>query len=131
MERMQRMGPEFVDITWGAGGSSADLTTEIVSTAQSVYGLETMMHLTCTNMEVEKIDTALKVNAKREGRGCVYTDVMFIRRQKIVGVRTFWLYEVTHPKAKATGNQCPTASNTLWILCAISASNTATTFVLA
>jgi methylenetetrahydrofolate reductase (NADPH) len=62
MERMQRMGPEFIDVTWGAGGSSAELTTEIVSTAQSVYGLETMMHLMCTNMPVEKIDNALKVS---------------------------------------------------------------------
>lgn len=61
MERMQRMGPEFIDVTWGAGGTSAELTTEIVSTAQSVYGLETMMHLTCTNMPIEKIDNALKV----------------------------------------------------------------------
>lgn len=61
MERMQRFGPEFIDITWGAGGTSADLTTELVATAQSVYGLETMMHLTCTNMPVEKIDAALKV----------------------------------------------------------------------
>ncbi|KAI8991442.1 methylenetetrahydrofolate reductase-domain-containing protein [Mycotypha africana] len=60
MERMQRFGPEFIDVTWGAGGSSAKLTTEIVGTAQSVYGLETMMHLTCTNMPVEKIDSALK-----------------------------------------------------------------------
>jgi methylenetetrahydrofolate reductase (NADPH) len=67
MERMQRMGPEFIDVTWGAGGTSADLTTEIVSTAQSVYGLETMMHLTCTNMGIEKIDTALKVRKKKEG----------------------------------------------------------------
>lgn len=61
MERMQRFGPEFVDVTWGAGGTSAELTIDLVSTAQSVYGLETMMHLTCTNMPVEKIDTALKV----------------------------------------------------------------------
>ncbi|CEG83694.1 Putative Methylenetetrahydrofolate reductase [Rhizopus microsporus] len=57
---MQRFGPEFIDITWGAGGSSADLTTEIVATTQSVYGLETMMHLTCTNMPIEKIDKALE-----------------------------------------------------------------------
>lgn len=62
MERMQRFGPEFVDVTWGAGGTSADLTMDIVATSQSVYGLETMMHLTCTNMPVESIDTALKVN---------------------------------------------------------------------
>lgn len=61
IERMQRFGPEFIDITWGAGGSSADLTTEIVATTQSVYGLETMMHLTCTNMPIEKIDKALEV----------------------------------------------------------------------
>ncbi|CAO3579903.1 unnamed protein product [Absidia cylindrospora] len=38
MERMQRMGPEFIDVTWGAGGTSADLTTEIVSTAQLSMG---------------------------------------------------------------------------------------------
>ncbi|CAO3660007.1 unnamed protein product [Umbelopsis ramanniana] len=34
MERMYRLGPEFIDVTWGAGGVSADLTSEIVSTAQ-------------------------------------------------------------------------------------------------
>lgn len=66
MERMQRYGPEFVDVTWGAGGTSADLTMDIVATSQSVYGLETMMHLTCTNMPVESIDTALKVKVKRK-----------------------------------------------------------------
>lgn len=61
MERMYNLGPEFVDITWNAGGTSSDLTSELVATAQSVYGLETCMHLTCTNMPKEKIDIALKV----------------------------------------------------------------------
>ncbi|KAF9170877.1 hypothetical protein BGX20_008381, partial [Mortierella sp. AD010] len=60
MERMYNLGPEFVDITWNAGGTSSDLTSELVATAQSVYGLETCMHLTCTNMPKEKIDVALK-----------------------------------------------------------------------
>lgn len=60
MERMYRLGPEFIDVTWNAGGTSSQLTTEIVATAQSVYGLETVMHLTCTNMPKEKIDKALK-----------------------------------------------------------------------
>lgn len=67
MERMQRFGPEFVDVTWGAGGTSAELTMDIVTTSQSVYGLETMMHLTCTNMPVESIETALKVTLERTG----------------------------------------------------------------
>lgn len=65
---MQRYGPEFIDITWGAGGTSAELTTEIVATSQSVYGLETMMHLTCTNMPVEKIDTALEVDSNNNNK---------------------------------------------------------------
>jgi methylenetetrahydrofolate reductase (NADPH) len=58
---MYTLGPEFVDVTWGAGGTTADLTMEICTTAQHVYGLETCMHLTCTNMPREKIDLALKV----------------------------------------------------------------------
>jgi methylenetetrahydrofolate reductase (NADPH) len=66
MERMQQYGPEFIDVTWGAGGTSADLTMDIVATSQSVYGLETMMHLTCTNMPIESIDTALKVNKSKQ-----------------------------------------------------------------
>ncbi|KAI9017710.1 methylenetetrahydrofolate reductase-domain-containing protein [Gaertneriomyces semiglobifer] len=66
MERMYQLGPEFIDVTWNAGGSSSDVTMQVCQTAQSVYGLETCMHLTCTNMPREKIDTALK-EAKAAG----------------------------------------------------------------
>lgn len=38
----------------------SDLTCEMVHVAQSAYGLETCMHLTCTDMEKSKIDDALK-----------------------------------------------------------------------
>ncbi|SAM05949.1 hypothetical protein [Absidia glauca] len=60
IDRMKQYGPEFIDLTWGAGGSSAKQTIEIVKTAQSVSKVETMMHLTCTNMPVEMVDEALK-----------------------------------------------------------------------
>lgn len=66
IERMYSLGPEFIDVTWGAGGSTSELTTEICATAQSVYGLETCMHLTCTNMHKDMIDKALK-DAKNAG----------------------------------------------------------------
>ncbi|KAI8921423.1 methylenetetrahydrofolate reductase-domain-containing protein [Powellomyces hirtus] len=66
MERMYQLGPEFIDVTWNAGGSSSDVTMQVCTTAQSVYGLETCMHLTCTNMPREKIDIALK-DAKAAG----------------------------------------------------------------
>lgn len=61
MERMYQLGPEFIDVTWGAGGTTSDLTLELCQTAQAVYGLEVCMHLTCTNMPREQIDQALKV----------------------------------------------------------------------
>ncbi|WFD33066.1 methylenetetrahydrofolate reductase [NAD(P)H] [Malassezia sp. CBS 17886] len=60
IERMGNLGPEFVDITWNAGGRTSDLTTQLVKTVQAYFGLETCMHLTCTNMPREKVDVALR-----------------------------------------------------------------------
>jgi len=60
MDRMHGLGPVFIDVTWGAGGRLSHLTSEMVKVAQSVYGLETCMHLTCTDMPKSKIDDALK-----------------------------------------------------------------------
>ncbi|KAL8482647.1 hypothetical protein ACS0TY_025622 [Phlomoides rotata] len=59
MERMVAHNPSFCDITWGAGGSTADLTLDIVNRMQNMVCVESMMHLTCTNMPVDKIDHAL------------------------------------------------------------------------
>jgi methylenetetrahydrofolate reductase (NADPH) len=60
MDRMHDLGPAFIDITWGAGGRHAQLTCEMVNAAQSHYGLETCMHLTCTDMGKDKVDEALQ-----------------------------------------------------------------------
>ena len=60
MDRMHDLGPKFIDVTWGAGGSLSHLTCEMIKVAQNVYGLETCMHLTCTDMEKSKLDDALK-----------------------------------------------------------------------
>ncbi|KAL4631731.1 hypothetical protein ACB092_04G000700 [Castanea dentata] len=60
MERMVAHNPAFCDITWGAGGSTADLTLDIANRMQNMICVESMMHLTCTNMPVEKIDHALQ-----------------------------------------------------------------------
>ncbi|KAM7280071.1 hypothetical protein ACFE04_007205 [Oxalis oulophora] len=60
MERMVSHNPTFCDITWGAGGSTADLTLEIANRMQNIVCVETMMHLTCTNMPLDKIDHALE-----------------------------------------------------------------------
>jgi methylenetetrahydrofolate reductase (NADPH) len=74
MDRMHGLGPQFIDVTWGAGGRLANLTTEMVKVAQSVYGLETCMHLTCTDMEKSKLDEALR---EAYAAGC--TNILALR----------------------------------------------------
>ncbi|KAI7784854.1 methylenetetrahydrofolate reductase 1 [Diaporthe eres] len=74
MERMYHFGPKFIDITWGAGGRIAELTCEMVSQAQAYFGLETCMHLTCTDMGLEKINDALR---KAYKAGC--TNILALR----------------------------------------------------
>ncbi|MBK04798.1 MAG: hypothetical protein CL920_39680 [Deltaproteobacteria bacterium] len=59
IDRMGRLHPQFIDVTWGAGGSTAERTMEIVTHTQNLSGLETMMHLTCTNMSRKDIAAAL------------------------------------------------------------------------
>nr|CBX19675.1 methylenetetrahydrofolate reductase [Polytomella sp. Pringsheim 198.80] len=59
-ERLVSYGPVFCDITWGAGGSTADVTQDIAVKMQNLVGVETMMHLTCTNMPKERLEIALK-----------------------------------------------------------------------
>ena len=74
MDRMHGYGPAFIDVTWGAGGHLSSLTCEMVKVAQSAYGLETCMHLTCTDMERSKIDDALK---EAYNAGC--TNILALR----------------------------------------------------
>ncbi|KAG0346138.1 hypothetical protein BG004_002383 [Podila humilis] len=64
--RMSTLSPTFVTCTWGAGGSTYEKTIELCAVAQTVHGLETCMHLTCTNMDRGKVDDAL-AEAKRAG----------------------------------------------------------------
>merc|ERR1719324_1551596 len=56
---MSQCNPMWVDVTWGAGGSTADKTLEICINALKYHGLDVMMHLTCTNMEKEALHRAL------------------------------------------------------------------------
>ena len=66
MDRMARTNPLFCDITWGAGGTTAELTLDMASRMQNEVCVETMMHLTCTNMKVDMIKHAL-ASVKEQG----------------------------------------------------------------
>lgn len=58
---MSELGPTAVSITWGAGGSTRDRSLELAEITQSAYGIDTLLHLTCTNMELGLVDEVLRV----------------------------------------------------------------------
>lgn len=66
LERMATLGPAFVTITWGAGGSTVEKTIQLAQLCQRELRLTTCMHLTCTNMRRQVIDEALD-EAKKIG----------------------------------------------------------------
>merc|ERR1719337_808395 len=50
----------WIDVTWGAGGSTADTTLSLCETAMDVTGLDVLMHLTCTNVTTEETRKVLQ-----------------------------------------------------------------------
>jgi methylenetetrahydrofolate reductase (NADPH) len=61
LDRMERaLRPLFVNVTWGAGGSTAQKSLELAEICQRELGLTTCLHLTCTNMSRRLIDKALE-----------------------------------------------------------------------
>ncbi|KAI5924291.1 methylenetetrahydrofolate reductase-domain-containing protein [Camillea tinctor] len=61
LDRMARaLRPLFVNVTWGAGGSTATKSIELAEICQRELNLTTCLHLTCTNMSRKMIDRALE-----------------------------------------------------------------------
>lgn len=59
LEDLQPMGPAFVSVTYGAGGSTREKTVEIVSRLNETHGLEAMAHLTCVNATMDELRRTL------------------------------------------------------------------------
>jgi methylenetetrahydrofolate reductase (NADPH) len=57
---LKEYNPLFVDVTWGAGGSTSELTFDLCKDIKQSFDLNANMHLTCTNMDKAHIDTALE-----------------------------------------------------------------------
>lgn len=63
-DRLHRMEtalrPLFVNVTWGAGGSTAEKSIELAELCQRELGITTCLHLTCTNMSRRLVDKTLE-----------------------------------------------------------------------
>ena len=57
--KLGEMQPDFISVTYGAGGSSQENTLEIASTVQVRGGIPTLAHLTCIGATRERIETVM------------------------------------------------------------------------
>lgn len=56
VEKLAVCEPDFISVTYGAGGNIADNSTcEIASNIKKKYGIETVAHLTCVNSTKEDV----------------------------------------------------------------------------
>lgn len=56
VEKLARCKPDFISVTYGAGGNLADnATCEIASNIKKNYGIEAVAHLTCVNSSREDV----------------------------------------------------------------------------
>lgn len=56
---LRELGPDFVSVTYGAGGSTREGTVEITKTLKDELGYETMAHLSCVGETTEGLATTL------------------------------------------------------------------------
>jgi methylenetetrahydrofolate reductase (NADPH) len=60
---LRSLRPDFVSVTYGAGGSTATKTIEIVSRVKEEYGIEAMAHFTCVGSTVGELRETLDAMA--------------------------------------------------------------------
>ena len=61
LNELVELEPDFVSVTYGAGGSSINnKTTEISSLIKNIYGIEALAHLTCISSTKEQIDDIIE-----------------------------------------------------------------------
>lgn len=57
LDELQGISPDFISVTYGAGGNRADMKTcDICSVIKNKYGITPISHLTCVNSTREDID---------------------------------------------------------------------------
>jgi methylenetetrahydrofolate reductase (NADPH) len=52
--------PDFMSVTYGAGGGTSEFTANIAENIQNEYGVPTLAHLTCVSSSKEKVATVTK-----------------------------------------------------------------------
>lgn len=59
-EEIAALKPDFMSVTYGAGGGTSEFTADIASNIQNNYGVPTLAHLTCVSSTKEKIASVVE-----------------------------------------------------------------------
>lgn len=105
---LKSTSPDFISVTYGAGGQTKEGTIEIASKIKDTYKMEPLMHLTCIDSRKKDIDTILnKISEKRienilSLRGDIPTD----RNFKSTASDFSYACDLTSYVASNTNNFC-------------------------
>lgn len=55
LDEMAKLSPDFISVTYGAGGSRSGMTVELASYIQNTLGIDAMAHLTCVGSRKEEL----------------------------------------------------------------------------
>lgn len=59
IDSLSDLKPDFISVTYGAGGTSKSRTVDIASTIKNKYNIEALAHLTCVSSTKTEIDNIL------------------------------------------------------------------------
>lgn len=60
LEALSAMKPDYISVTYGAGGSSCARTVQIAAKVKNDYKVETLAHLTCVGADKRETDAVLE-----------------------------------------------------------------------
>ena len=58
--QVAKLGPDYMSVTYGAGGSTRDNTLALAEDIQKEYGVTAIAHLTCVGATKDSIQEALR-----------------------------------------------------------------------
>lgn len=60
VDELAKFNPDFISVTYGAGGTTRGKTVDIASFIKEKYNIETLAHLTCIGAKKDEIDDIIK-----------------------------------------------------------------------
>ncbi len=74
LNKMKELKPDFISVTYGAGGGTRERTVQLADKIENTYGLTSMAHLTCVGATKESIGGILD-----ELESCGVENIMALR----------------------------------------------------